>query len=91
MSEMNRAHQGRMAIRAFQVLAHALLLRGRTAWGGNPGRPWSRRCGHSARKYTAGQTLAAGPMGLEGIRPTYMITKPSWKKYCVDTRETIEG
>ena len=23
----------------------------------------------------SGQTLAAGPMGLEGIRPTYMITK----------------
>jgi hypothetical protein len=23
----------------------------------------------------SGQTLAAGPMGIEGIRPTYMITK----------------
>lgn len=23
----------------------------------------------------SGQTLAAGPMGVEGIRPTYMITK----------------
>jgi hypothetical protein len=23
----------------------------------------------------SGQTLAAGPMGTEGIRPTYMITK----------------
>ena len=23
----------------------------------------------------SGQTLAAGPIGIEGIRPTYMITK----------------
>ncbi len=37
MSEMNRAHQGRMAIRAFQVMAHALLLRGRYSLGGQSG------------------------------------------------------
>jgi len=28
----------------------------------------------------SGQTLAAGPMGLEGIRPTYMITKAILQK-----------
>ncbi|MBI5582253.1 MAG: hypothetical protein HY892_00365 [Deltaproteobacteria bacterium] len=37
MTEMNRAHQGRMAIRAFQVMAHALLLRGRYSLGGSSG------------------------------------------------------
>ena len=37
MAEMNRAHQGRMAIRTFQVLAHALLLRGRYSLGGQSG------------------------------------------------------
>jgi hypothetical protein len=37
MTEMNRAHQGRMAIRAFQILAHALLLRGRYSLGGQSG------------------------------------------------------
>jgi hypothetical protein len=28
----------------------------------------------------SGQTLAAGPMGREGIRPTYMITKAILEK-----------
>ena len=28
----------------------------------------------------SGQTLAAGPMGIEGIRPTYMITKAILEK-----------
>lgn len=37
MYEMNRAHQGRVAIRSFQVLAHALLLRGRYSMGGQSG------------------------------------------------------
>ena len=37
MYEMNRAHQGRVAIRAFQVMAHALLLRGRYRMGGQSG------------------------------------------------------
>ena len=37
MYEMNRAHQGRVAIRAFQVIAHALLLRGRYRMGGQSG------------------------------------------------------
>jgi hypothetical protein len=37
MYEMNRAHQGRVAIRTFQVMAHALLLRGRYRMGGQSG------------------------------------------------------
>jgi hypothetical protein len=37
MYEMNRAHQGRLAIRTFQVVAHALLLRGRYSMGGQSG------------------------------------------------------
>lgn len=37
MYEMNRAHQGRVAIRAFQVIAHALLIRGRYSMGGQSG------------------------------------------------------
>jgi hypothetical protein len=37
MYEMNRAHQGRVAIRSFQVIAHALLLRGRYSMGGQSG------------------------------------------------------
>jgi hypothetical protein len=37
MAEMNRAHQGRVAIRAFQIMAHALLLRGRYSLGGQSG------------------------------------------------------
>jgi len=37
MYEMNRAHQGRLAIRSFQVMAHALLLRGRYRMGGQSG------------------------------------------------------
>jgi hypothetical protein len=37
MYEMNRAHQGRVAIRAFQVMAQALLLRGRYGMGGQSG------------------------------------------------------
>jgi hypothetical protein len=37
MYEMNRAHQGRVAIRAFQVMAHALLLRGSYRMGGQSG------------------------------------------------------
>ncbi|MCK7513057.1 MAG: hypothetical protein MZV70_59575 [Desulfobacterales bacterium] len=28
----------------------------------------------------SGQTLAAGPMGIEGIRPTYLITKAILEK-----------
>ena len=34
----------------------------------------------------SGQTLAAGPMGLEGIRPTYMITKVIIQKILGETR-----
>jgi hypothetical protein len=37
MYEMNRAHQGRVAIRSFQIMAHALLLRGRYRMGGQSG------------------------------------------------------
>jgi hypothetical protein len=37
MYEMNRAHQGRVAIRTFQVVAHALLIRGRYSLGGQSG------------------------------------------------------
>lgn len=37
MHEMNRAHQGRVAIRTFQVMAHALLLRGSYRMGGQSG------------------------------------------------------
>ena len=37
MYEMNRAHQGRLAIRTFQVAAHALLIRGRYSLGGESG------------------------------------------------------
>jgi hypothetical protein len=37
MYEMNRAHQGRLAIRTFQVVAHALLIRGRYSLGGQSG------------------------------------------------------
>ena len=34
----------------------------------------------------SGQTLAAGPMGLEGIRPTYMITKAIIQKILGETQ-----
>ena len=34
---MNRAHQGRLAIRSFQVMAHAMLLRGHYRMGGQSG------------------------------------------------------
>ena len=34
---MNRAHQGRVAIRTFQVMAHALLIRGCYRMGGISG------------------------------------------------------
>ena len=37
MYEMNRAHQGRVAIRSFQVIAHALLIRGRYSMRGQSG------------------------------------------------------
>ena len=37
MYEMNKAHQGRVAIRSFQVIAHALLLRGRYSLAGQTG------------------------------------------------------
>jgi hypothetical protein len=37
MYEINRAHQGRLAIRTFQVVAHALLIRGRYSLGGQSG------------------------------------------------------
>jgi hypothetical protein len=37
MYEMNRAHQGRVAIRSFHVVAHAVLLRGRYNLGGQTG------------------------------------------------------
>jgi hypothetical protein len=37
MYEMNRAHQGRVAIRTFHVVAHAVLLRGQYNLGGQSG------------------------------------------------------
>jgi hypothetical protein len=37
MDEMNRAHQGRLAIRAFQVMAQALLLEGSYRMAGHSG------------------------------------------------------
>jgi hypothetical protein len=37
MYETNRAHQGRVAIRTFQVVAHALLIKGRYSLGGQSG------------------------------------------------------
>ena len=37
MYEMNSAHQGRVAIRSFQVIAHSLLLKGRYSMGGQSG------------------------------------------------------
>jgi hypothetical protein len=37
MYETNRAHQGRVAIRTFHVVAHAVLLRGRYSLGGQSG------------------------------------------------------
>jgi len=37
MDEMDRAHQGRVAIRTFQIIAHALLLRGHYSMAGQSG------------------------------------------------------
>jgi hypothetical protein len=37
MYEMNRAHQGRVAIRTFHVVAHALLIKGSYSLGGQSG------------------------------------------------------
>jgi hypothetical protein len=37
MDDMDRAHQGRVAIRAFQIIAHALLLRGHYSMAGQSG------------------------------------------------------
>jgi len=37
MDDMDRAHQGRVAIRAFQIIAHALLLRGHYSMAGPSG------------------------------------------------------
>jgi hypothetical protein len=37
MDDMDRAHQGRIAIRAFQIIAHALLLRGHYSMAGQSG------------------------------------------------------
>jgi hypothetical protein len=37
MYEMNRSHHGRVAIRTFQVVAHALLIKGRYRLGGQSG------------------------------------------------------
>jgi hypothetical protein len=37
MDDMDRAHQGRVAIRTFQIIAHALLLRGHYSMAGQSG------------------------------------------------------
>ncbi len=37
MDDMGRAHQGRVAIRSFQIIAHALLLRGHYSMAGQSG------------------------------------------------------
>ena len=37
MDDMGRAHQGRVAIRSFQIIAHALLLRGHYSLAGQSG------------------------------------------------------
>jgi hypothetical protein len=37
MDDMDRAHQGRVAVRSFQIIAHALLLRGHYSMAGQSG------------------------------------------------------